>query len=238
MQRRRPPPNGSQVYVPGGLPRNRSGRNANGSGRSPGRGGRGRPRPAARLRPGTRPPPIRTGCFVRRGSAFGTTGSQAQDLLDGRRQVLVALAGVELVGQRARRRAARRARCTNAHASADAVVSWPATSAVISSSRSSCVAHLRPVLVAGRRAASRGCRRDLRSAPQRARRSRTCAKISSSAARLAPPEAAERRKPRRVPLHRRHDRQRALGEREHVGDGGPAVRRAAGPARARTRRAG
>ena len=31
-QRRRPPPNGSHVYVPGAVPRNRSGRNANGSG--------------------------------------------------------------------------------------------------------------------------------------------------------------------------------------------------------------
>ena len=32
MQRRRPPPNGSHEYVPGGSPTNRSGRNANGSG--------------------------------------------------------------------------------------------------------------------------------------------------------------------------------------------------------------
>ena len=31
-QRRRPPPNGIHVYVPGGFSTNRSGRNANGSG--------------------------------------------------------------------------------------------------------------------------------------------------------------------------------------------------------------
>ena len=131
----------------------------------------------------------------------GQHGPAAERLLDRRGQVLVVVPGVDLVGQPRRARAGCAASRSNAQASEEAVVSWPATSSVISSSRSSCVGHRRAVLVArveqhredvvalarGRRGARRSARRaaasDFRLATHEARRTGRPAESSLAASR-------------------------------------------------------
>ena len=104
--------------------------------RSRGRAGRGRrSRPGRRRLVGPAADLDRLLHQPRRG--VGQHGPAAQRLLDGRGEV-----GVAVAARRSRRPAGEhggsRARRSNAQASSEAVVSWPATSSVISSSRSSC----------------------------------------------------------------------------------------------------
>ena len=137
------------MYVPGGLiSRNRSGRKASRIGidlrvavQQVGVGGQrhaGRVADAADL----------DRLLDQAGLGVRQHRAAAQDLVDGRRQVGSSILVVSSPRPDAvsRRLAASRA---NAHASCEAVVSCPATSAVISSSRSSIRAHRRAVVVLG-----------------------------------------------------------------------------------------
>ena len=196
-------------------------------GRSPGRGGRGR-RWATRQTPGGVAPPADLDLLhdqPRRG--VGQHGPAAQGLLHRRGQVGVAVAAGDLARSAASSTAGVRTRRSNAKASCDAVVSWPATSSVISSSRSSCGAHRRAVLVARARAAARGRRRAR--APSRRRSS-----MSAKSSRVDRARAVRRkRRPRRagpeVALQRREQADAGWRRRRAGRSGARAGARAARP---------
>ena len=141
----------------------------------------------------------------------------AQDLVDRRVEVLVAVARVDLVAPAAPTTAGSRASRSNAHASCDAVVSWPATSAVISSSRSSSADIGEP---SSWRACSSIARMSSPSgSPACSAARRSCNQLEHQLV-GAPRERVEpvhRPHPPGDPPQRRQHRQRALAEREHAG---------------------
>ena len=136
MQRRMPPPKGIHENVSGALSRKRSG------GTPPARrtradcGWSGRSRASTRVPAGSSCPPT-CSSSVKSARDDRHDRAHAQRLVDDRRQVLVALARVDLGRPGARACSGWRTSRSTAHATDVAVVSCPASSSVTSSSRSS-----------------------------------------------------------------------------------------------------